>query len=67
MQGDVWRMICPKCGKEMIVGSIQSDREVMWIEKNKKPLRISSKLFMHSKANAERCEECNIVVIKKEQ
>ena len=50
----------------MIAGSIQSDREVVWLEDNKKPQRITSKLFVHSKAYAERCEECNMVLIKEE-
>ena len=60
-------MKCPVCGKEMILGNIQSDREVMWLEDDKKPKRITTKLFLHSKANAERCEECRIVVVKEEQ
>ena len=60
-------MKCPMCGKEMISGTVQSNREVLWIEENKKPQRITSKLFVHSKANAERCDECKIVVIKEEQ
>lgn len=60
-------MKCPVCGKEMILGIVQSDREIMWIEENKKPLRITSRLFVHSKANAERCEDCEIVVIKEEK
>ena len=60
-------MKCPVCGKEMILGIAQSDREIMWIEENKKPLRITSRLFVHSKANAERCEDCEIVVIKEEK
>lgn len=60
-------MKCPMCGKEMIIGMVQSNREVLWIEENQKPQRITSKLFVHSKANAERCEECEIVVIKEEK
>ena len=56
-------MKCPVCNKEMVVGKIQSDREIMWLEDDKKPLRISSKLLVHSQANAERCDECNIVVV----
>ena len=57
-------MNCPMCGKEMISGIVQSNREILWIEENKKPQRITSKLFVHSKANAERCADCEIVVIK---
>ena len=60
-------MKCPMCGKEMILGIVQSDREVLWIEENKKQQRITSKLFVHSKANAERCDDCEIVVIKEEK
>ena len=60
-------MKCPMCGKEMIIGIVQSDREVLWIEENKKPQRTTSKLFVHSKANAERCDDCEIVVIKVEK
>ena len=56
-------MKCPTCSKEMVVGKIQGDREVMWVEENMKPLRISSKLFFNSQANVERCNECNIVVV----
>ena len=55
------------CGKEMISGIVQSNREILWIEENKKPQRITSKLFVHSKANAERCADCEIVVIKEVQ
>ena len=60
-------MKCPRWGKEMILGTVQSDREVLWIEENKKPQIITSKLFVHSKANAERCDDCEIVVIKEEK
>ena len=60
-------MNCPMCGKEMISGIVQSNREILWIEENKKPQRITSKLFVHSKANAERCDDCEIVVIKEEK
>ena len=59
-------MKCPSCGKEMVVGNIQSNREVVWLEENRKPIRISSKLFLHSKAYAERCEECHIVLVKED-
>lgn len=51
----------------MISGIIQSDREVMWIQKDEKPKRISTTLFVNSKAQAERCEECGIVVVKEER
>lgn len=30
-------MKCPVCGKEMIEGMVQSDREIMWIEEGEKP------------------------------
>ena len=59
-------MKCPDCGNEMIRGSIRSDREVMWLEPGKKPERITSKLFLHSSAYAERCVTCNIVVVRTE-
>ena len=36
-------MNCPMCGKEMISGIVQSDREVLWIEENKMPQRITAK------------------------
>lgn len=35
--------------------------------RKQKPQRITSKLFVHSKANAERCDDCEIVVIKEEK
>jgi uncharacterized Zn finger protein (UPF0148 family) len=61
-------MKCPNCGKEMVSGIIESAREIMWCkEGEKKEKRISSRLFMTSKAFAERCEECGIVVVKEEQ
>lgn len=61
-------MKCPNCRTEMMCGIVESDREIMWRkEGEKKEKRISSRLFMTSKAYAERCEECGIVVVKEEQ
>lgn len=61
-------MKCPNCGTEMMCGIVESAREIMWRkEGEKKEKRISSSLFMTSKAYAERCEECGIVVVKEEQ
>lgn len=57
-------MKCPNCGKEMLVGKVESGREITWIGDGEKPKRISSKLFLTSTAYAERCEECGIVVMK---
>ncbi len=36
---------------------------IVWLMK----IRIPSKLFVHSKANAERCDDCEIVVVKEEK
>ena len=58
-------MKCPICNNEMLTGKIESNREIMWMEngeKNKE--RISSKLFISSKAEAERCEACGILLVK---
>ena len=61
-------MKCPKCGNEMMRGIVESDREIMWRkEGEKQSKRISSRLFVSSKASAERCEECGIVVVIEEQ
>ena len=60
-------MKCPICGKEMVTGRIESAREISWIQNGEKPVRISSRLFVSSKADAERCEECGIVIIKEDQ
>lgn len=58
-------MKCPICGKEMEAGKVESKREIMWVEEgNKRGTRISSRLFAVSNAYAERCEDCQIVVIK---
>lgn len=57
-------MKCPNCGKEMLVGKVESGREITWIKEGEKPRRISSKLFFSSTAYAERCEECKVVIIK---
>lgn len=60
-------MKCPNCGNEMMCGMVESDREIMWQKEGEKKLkRISSKLFVSSKAYAERCEDCGIVVVKEE-
>ena len=61
-------MKCPNCGKEMECGIVKSDREIMWQKEGEKQTqRISSRLFVSSKAYAERCEECGIVVLREEQ
>jgi len=61
-------MKCPNCGKEMVCGIVESDREIMWRKEGEKQShRISSRLFVSSKASAERCEECSIVVLREEQ
>lgn len=61
-------MKCPKCGNEMIRGIVESGREIMWRKEGERQShRISSRLFVSSKACAERCEDCAIVVIKEEQ
>lgn len=60
-------MKCPNCGREMVTGQVESAREMKWIQAGEKPIRISSRLFVSSKANAERCAECGIVIIKEDQ
>ena len=61
-------MKCPNCGNEMVSGIIESGREIMWRkEGEKQSKRISSRLFISSKACAERCEECGIVFLKEER
>lgn len=61
-------MKCPNCGKEMVCGIVESHREIMWRkEGEKQSQRISSRLFVSSKAYAERCEECRIVALREEQ
>lgn len=61
-------MKCPICGIEMMIGKVESKREIMWIkEGEKKRTRISSRLFMVSKAYAERCEDCGVVLVKEKQ
>lgn len=56
-------MKCPKCGKELLKGEVRSRREIEWFDAdNKKGIRVSSKLFAISKAEAERCEDCKIIV-----
>ena len=61
------KMKCPNCGSEMVQGVVESGREIMWKKvEEKKSKRISSRLFVSSKACAERCEECGIVVVKEE-
>lgn len=57
-------MKCPKCQKDMIIGKVESDREILWVEDNEMPVRIPSRLFVTSTAKAERCAECGIVVIE---
>lgn len=59
-------MKCPKCGKDMLAGKVECGREIMWVMNGKKQKRVSSKLFGVSKAYAERCEECGLVVIEEE-
>ena len=60
-------MKCPICGNEMMSGIVESDREIMWRkEGEEKSQRISSRLFVSSKACAERCEACGIVVVREE-
>ena len=61
-------MKCPNCGNEMVRGIVESGREIMWRKDGEKGTkRISSRLFGSSKACAERCEECGIVVVKEER
>ena len=61
-------MRCPNCGSEMVQGVVESRREIMWKKEGEKQAkRISSRLFVSSKAGAERCEECGIVVVKEER
>lgn len=48
-------MKCPNCGKEMVIGQVESAREIDWIQNGEKPVRISSRLFVSSKADAEKC------------
>lgn len=60
-------MKCPLCAKEMQTGRVESGREIMWRgDAERKPMRISSKLFGNSHAYAERCDECGIVVVREE-
>lgn len=59
-------MKCPKCGNEMLAGKVECGREIMWVADGAKPKRVSSKLFGVSKAYAERCEKCGIIVIEEE-
>lgn len=60
-------MKCPKCGKEMVIGTVESNREIFWKSEHEKPLRVSSKLFMTSKAKAHRCADCGLVVLEEDQ
>ncbi len=59
---------CPNCGSEMVQGIVESDREIMWRKDGEnQSKRISSRLLVSSKACAERCEECGIVVVREER